>query len=1243
MKVLTLNTNGLGKILKRQAYFKIFEKYDICCIQEAFFDSNTTIEEWKVDWPGELFSQPGPPGIKNSGGLLIFINEKCAFTNVNKIEINERILGVSFYYNNRPFTFYNVYAPAAKEQRVPFFEGLPLLLKPTVNNEHVFFCGDFNNLMNNELDNISGHPHGVNEINAFVNFTNICQLTDSFRHLYPCEKQFTWSRVSTNNDNVNSSVTFSARRLDYIFLNLLAKNFLVNTEIVHFSSSDHKAVVCTLNYDDLPRGKTFWKFNESLLNDSNFKDEMSTFISEHYNELLQEEHDFKDSWDLLKLSIRDKCIAFSRNKLIEARNKNFNLDEEINFISNKLIDSPNDIEMIEKMVELRRKKEVFDLAESNGAMKRAKQKMIEEWEKNGSYFLGIEQSQQRQHTIKEVYNSNNKCVNSSSQVLSELSNFYKNLMNEKPSNNLCENHDIFIDNYLKNCEYPILAENQKQDLDTPVTETDFNETLKYLNTDSSPGSDGLSALFYQFFWPQLKTPLFNCCVESFKSGTLTISQRKSILTLLLKSPDSDPREISNYRPISVTNFDYRLISLVLARKLQKVIKDIVHKSQTGFIEGRTINEHVRLLDDVIKYANTEKLEGILVSLDFRKAFDTLSRASIKSTLKKFNFGENFISYVLTLLNRSSASVKNGGWFSEFFNTDRGVRQGCALSPLLFVLVAEVLAIRIRNNKEIDGISENFDKNISYADDASLFLKALKDLKICLHDIDLFSAFSGLDLNRKKCIGMWLGKDKDNPPGDEGISWLKKGENLKILGIFFNASVEASLIPQNWENKIKSIESLIDKWAKRYLTLIGKCLVSKTFFLSVINNVIQSLALPPHILQKIDNMIFSFIWSTESNRNGKEKLKRDTLCLDKYKGGISMISVVDQQSAFMCKWVTRICSKSSKAHFSIVDNFLSCIGGIDYVIQTNVKSEEFMGLTNIKSYYWQQAVKSWLDLNKKDFQLKKWEIQNCPTPLFNNSDIRFKNRILFFPKWFEKGLIHSNDFISNGRFKSYEEIKSVLGEQGHTLFQYFALKNAIIRSKLYPNILLSNQSTRFAFDFTKVENKLIRNTFLKDRIGPLQCLDTWSKKLEIDITPYFMVYLKATKETKLHALQFKILHYTYPTNKILQKMRIKQNDKCDNCSEIETLQHLFFECRHLLNFWYHVSSVVSDILGKKIKLNITQALFGILPNEIQCPLQKINMANHLIMVAKMCISNAKSFSKYNNLRISFECERGLRFN
>ena len=163
------------------------------------------------------------------------------------------------------------------------------------------------------------------------------------------------------------------------------------------------------------------------------------------------------------------------------------------------------------------------------------------------------------------------------------------------------------------------------------------------------------------------------------------------------------------------------------------------------------------------------------------------------------------------------------------------------------------------------------KLLQYADDMTLLLKHESDLKEALAEIDKFSKISGLKLNKKKSLGMWVGSHKNKQYGSEEISWIKKDENIKILGVFFSTKAEASNIPENWTAKNEDIQLTVQRWSKRNLSLAGKVLIAKTFLLSKLNYIIQALSLPKAIAAQIDSIIFKFLW--QKNTQSKKLLKR----------------------------------------------------------------------------------------------------------------------------------------------------------------------------------------------------------------------------------------------------------------------------------------------------------------------------------------------------------------------------------
>ena len=187
------------------------------------------------------------------------------------------------------------------------------------------------------------------------------------------------------------------------------------------------------------------------------------------------------------------------------------------------------------------------------------------------------------------------------------------------------------------------------------------------------------------------------------------------------------------------------------------------KIKQVLLKNRQMSENIRKVIEIIHYLELEDLPGLIMTIDFEKAFDKIEWKFIFKTLEYFNFGEKYIKYVKLLYNDSSSCCINNGWSSEFFHLGRGVRQGCPVSPYLFILCAEILGNAIRNYESVRGIqikhdnSEDTTKLSQYADDTTLFLDGqpqsiIAVLQLCKE----FEQIVGLKINESKtkaaCVG-----------------------------------------------------------------------------------------------------------------------------------------------------------------------------------------------------------------------------------------------------------------------------------------------------------------------------------------------------------------------------------------------------------------------------------------------------------------------------------------------------------
>ena len=176
----------------------------------------------------------------------------------------------------------------------------------------------------------------------------------------------------------------------------------------------------------------------------------------------------------------------------------------------------------------------------------------------------------------------------------------------------------------------ILGENQSKlsDQDANILEGEIKypelaEALKNMKNSKTPGNDGFTAEFFKFFWIDLKRFILNLPNYGYKTGSLSVTQKQGIITCLPK-PNKSPFYLKNWRPISLLNVIYKLASSVIASRLKNVLHKLIHEDQKGFIAGRFIGENIRLIYGILFETKQQEIPGLLLSVDFQQAFDSVS-------------------------------------------------------------------------------------------------------------------------------------------------------------------------------------------------------------------------------------------------------------------------------------------------------------------------------------------------------------------------------------------------------------------------------------------------------------------------------------------------------------------------------------------------------------------------------------------------------------------------------------------
>ena len=515
---------------------------------------------------------------------------------------------------------------------------------------------------------------------------------------------------------------------------------------------------------------------------------------------------------------------------------------------------------------------------------------MEEGEKPSRYFLNLCASKAAKSQINVLCSADNNVITDNKVILAHCKTYFENIYETKRTDR-DRNSEQVLD-FISSLNPPRLTDIDKLSCEGQITNSECKKALVGMMNNKCPSVSGFSKEFLLHFWPELGDMVVRYVNEAKDKGVLFSTQRRGVITLMPKK--GDQRFLKNKRAICLLDIIYKTVAKVLANRLMLVIGRLVAPDQTGSIRGRFIGTNLRTISDVIHYCNSDRVEGILMALDFRNAFNTVEHEFVYSTLKTFNFGVDFISFVRMLYCETELAVINNGFTSHWFKTTRGLQQGCPLSAPIFALVVEVLALKIRKAEDIQGItvSGQLFTISQYCDDTTVFVKNEASARKVIEMVHIFGTYSGLELNLSKCEYMWLGTRNKS---DVHICGAEPVRKCKILGVWFSAmEVCAS---NNVEPIVSKIERTLDQWKQRDLSLKGKITIGKSLILSKLIYVMAVEQIPKRYLEVIQSHLMKFLW-----RGRPPKVAKMTLCQGIKAGGLKCPNVMLMYQASRVAWM-----------------------------------------------------------------------------------------------------------------------------------------------------------------------------------------------------------------------------------------------------------------------------------------------------------------------------------------------------
>ena len=254
-----------------------------------------------------------------------------------------------------------------------------------------------------------------------------------------------------------------------------------------------------------------------------------------------------------------------------------------------------------------------------------------------------------------------------------------------------------------------------------ITLGEIEKVIENTSNNKSPGIDGIPYEFYKIFWETIKNELF-LIIQGILTYKLSHSQKTAVITLNPK--DENTELLNNWRPISLTTCDYKIFTKIIANRVKLVIPDTISPEQYC-CPDKSIVDCNTMVRDIINYCSTENIPGAIINLDWSKAFDRVDIGFLKKVMARLGFGQTFIKWIEIIYTDIQSTVMVNGILTETFTVERGIRQGCPLSMLLYALFQEALYVAFKKNHMIECIDyPNQEKLIviGYADDTSLFPK-----------------------------------------------------------------------------------------------------------------------------------------------------------------------------------------------------------------------------------------------------------------------------------------------------------------------------------------------------------------------------------------------------------------------------------------------------------------------------------------------------------------------------------------